>query len=129
MLNFVVDGTEVFTGDTLFKGSVGGVRAPGLDELRGPQALDHGRADEAPARDRRAPRPHRPDDDRRRVGEQRVRPRLARARRGVDRPLPVWDEDATLVLWAPDYDGGHKAWVRWADGRDDIVPGSQVVRA
>ena len=36
MLNFVVNGTDVFTGDTLFKGSVGGVRAPGLDELRGP---------------------------------------------------------------------------------------------
>ena len=32
----------------------------------------------------------------------------------------------TLVLWAPDYDGGHKAWVRWADGSDDIVPGSAV---
>ena len=28
MLNFVVDG-DVFTGDTLFKNSVGGVRAPG----------------------------------------------------------------------------------------------------
>jgi hydroxyacylglutathione hydrolase len=40
----------------------------------------------------------------------------------------VWDKEATLVLWAPDYDGGHKAWVRWPDGSDDIVPGSQVVR-
>jgi hydroxyacylglutathione hydrolase len=40
----------------------------------------------------------------------------------------VGDEDATLVLWAPDYDGGHKAWVRWSDGRDDIVPGSAVTR-
>ena len=31
----------------------------------------------------------------------------------------------------PDYDGGHKAWIRWADtGEDDIVPGSaQVQRA
>ena len=37
--------------------------------------------------------------------------------------------EATLVLWAPDYDGGHKAWVRWDEtGEDDIVPGSQVVR-
>jgi hypothetical protein len=40
----------------------------------------------------------------------------------------VWDQPATLVLWAQDYDGGHKAWVRWADGSDDIVPGSQVQR-
>ena len=32
------------------------------------------------------------------------------------------------VLLGDDYDGGHKAWVRWPDGRDDIVPGSQVER-
>ena len=29
MLNLLVNGEELFTGDTLFKGSVGGVRAPG----------------------------------------------------------------------------------------------------
>jgi hypothetical protein len=41
----------------------------------------------------------------------------------------VAGERATLVLWAPDYDGGHKAWVRYHDsGRDDIVGGSQVRR-
>ena len=34
-------------------------------------------------------------------------------------------EPATLILLGDDYDGGHKAWVRWPDGRDDIVPGSQ----
>jgi hypothetical protein len=37
-------------------------------------------------------------------------------------------EPATLVLLAPDYDGGTKAWVRWPDGGDDIVPGSRVQR-
>jgi hypothetical protein len=35
-------------------------------------------------------------------------------------------EPAQLILLADDYDGGHKAWVRWPDGRDDIVPGSRV---
>ena len=42
---------------------------------------------------------------------------LARARRG-GRPSAARSgaRTATLVLWAPDYDGGHKAWVRWADG-------------
>ena len=45
-----------------------------------------------------------------------------------DEPCTVEGEEATLVLWAPDYDGGHKAWVRWPDGRDDIVPGSRVSR-
>ena len=29
------------------------------------------------------------------------------------------------MLWGPDYDGGHKAWVRWVDGSDDIVGGSR----
>ena len=36
---------------------------------------------------------------------------------------------STLILLAEDYDGGQKAWVRWADGSDDIVPGSQVERS
>ena len=35
-------------------------------------------------------------------------------------------EPATLVLLGEDYDGGTKAWIRWPDGSDDIVPGSQV---
>jgi hypothetical protein len=39
------------------------------------------------------------------------------------------DRPATLVLFAPDYDGGNKGWVRWEDTQaDDIVPGSRVVR-
>ena len=40
--------------------------------------------------------------------------------------LFVLGQPATLILFAEDYDGGHKAWVRWPDGSDDIVPGSQV---
>ena len=43
-------------------------------------------------------------------------------------PCRVRGEEATLVLWGPDYDGTHKAWVRFADGRDAIVGGSQVER-
>ena len=34
--------------------------------------------------------------------------------------------EATLVVWAHDYDGGGKAWVRFRDGRDAIVGGSRV---
>ena len=37
-------------------------------------------------------------------------------------------DEATLVLWAPDYDGGNKAWVRFDSGEDAIVGGSQVSR-
>jgi hypothetical protein len=46
-----------------------------------------------------------------------------------DERCTVWDRDATLVLWAPDYDGTNKAWIRFADdGSDGIVGGSQVRR-
>jgi hydroxyacylglutathione hydrolase len=41
-------------------------------------------------------------------------------------PCIALGEPATLVLLGEDYDGGKKAWVRWGDGTDDIVPGSQV---
>ena len=42
--------------------------------------------------------------------------------------VQVSGEPATLRLWAPDYDGGHKALVRFADGRETIVGGSRVDR-
>jgi glyoxylase-like metal-dependent hydrolase (beta-lactamase superfamily II) len=53
--------------------------------------------------------------------------------RGVDQlgdeQCTVWDREATLLLWAPDYDGGNKAWVRFGDtGEEAIVGGSQVDR-
>jgi glyoxylase-like metal-dependent hydrolase (beta-lactamase superfamily II) len=35
---------------------------------------------------------------------------------------------ATLIVWSPDYDGKGKAWVRFADGTDAIVGGSAVSR-
>ena len=38
----------------------------------------------------------------------------------------VAGEEAELILLGPDYDGGHKAWVRWPDGSDDLVPGSAI---
>jgi hypothetical protein len=68
------------------------------------------------------------------VGDEWEGNPFVRLWRGVDAEgdarCTVWERDATLVLWAPDYDGGHKAWIRWDDtGEDDIVPGSQVVRA
>jgi hydroxyacylglutathione hydrolase len=40
----------------------------------------------------------------------------------------VGGEEATLVVWSPDYDGAGKALVRFADGREAIVGGSRVER-
>ena len=126
MLSLLVDGTDVFTGDTLFKGSVGGVRAPGhttyadlktsiMDKLL---AL-------APST-----RIHPGHTDPTTVADELERNRFVRIWRGVDPegsdPCTAMGEPATLILLGDDYDGGHKAWVRWPDGSDDIVPGSQV---
>lgn len=53
--------------------------------------------------------------------------------RGVDppgdEPCTVSGRPATLLLFAGDYDGGHKGYVRWEDGSHDIVPGSRVERS
>jgi hydroxyacylglutathione hydrolase len=128
MLNFVVNDRDVFTGDTLFRGSVGGVRAPGstgFDDLRG-SIMD---VLMALPKDTNL---HPGHTDPTTVGEEWEQNAFVRAWRGLDdegdEPCAVEGEEATLVLWAPDYDGGHKAWVRWPDGRDDIVPGSRVSR-
>jgi hydroxyacylglutathione hydrolase len=40
----------------------------------------------------------------------------------------VGGEQATLIVWSPDYDGKGKAWVRFDDGRDAIIGGSRVQR-
>ena len=66
------------------------------------------------------------------VGDEWESNPFIRVWRGLDpegeEPCRVRGEEATLVLWGPDYDGTHKAWVRFADGRDAIVGGSQVER-
>ncbi|HEX5225646.1 MAG TPA: MBL fold metallo-hydrolase [Solirubrobacteraceae bacterium] len=134
MLSFLVtDGEDgsvgVFTGDTLFKGSVGGVKAPGhttyadlrdsimgtLMELNPATVIYPGHADTTT------------------VGREWEENAFIRVWRGLDpegsEPCTVSEQPATLVLLGADYDGGTKAWVRWEDGSDDIVPGSKVQRA
>jgi hydroxyacylglutathione hydrolase len=48
--------------------------------------------------------------------------------KSVDEPVRVGGEEATLVVWSPDYDGKGKALVRFAPGREAIVGGSRVER-
>jgi hydroxyacylglutathione hydrolase len=127
MLALLVDG-EVFTGDTLFRGSVGGVRASGstgygdlkrsimdvLLTLPPETTIRPGHTDPST------------------VGEELESNRFVRIWRGLDpeggEPCTALGEPATLILLGDDYDGGYKAWVRWPDGSDDIVPGSKVSR-
>jgi hydroxyacylglutathione hydrolase len=127
MLSLLVEG-NLFTGDTLFKNSVGGVRAPGstsYEDLKSsimevllaqpPQTIL---------------RPGHTDPST--VAQEWEGNSFVRIWRGLDdegdEPCTAFGEPATLVLLGDDYDGGHKAWVRWPDGKDDIVPGSQVRR-
>ena len=46
---------------------------------------------------------------------------------GTER-VRVGGREATLIVWAPDYDGKGKAWVRFDDGHEAIVGGSRVER-
>ena len=129
MLNFVVGGGDVFTGDTLFKGSVGGVRAPGSTSF---EDLRHSIMEvlmKLPG----DTRVHPGHTDPTTVANEWEENPFIRLWRGMDEEgtekCTVGGEPATLVLFGPDYDGGHKAWVRWDEsGKDDIVPGSQVQR-
>ena len=127
MLSLLVDGTDVFTGDTLFKNSVGGVRAPGHTTYAD---LKHSIMDvllQLPPETTIRPGHTDPTT----VAEELEGNAFVRVWRGLDpegsEPCTAMGEPATLVLLGDDYDGGHKAWIRWdEDGSDDIVGGSQV---
>ena len=126
MLSLLVDGTDVFTGDTLFKGSVGGVRAPGHTSYADLKSSIMDKLLTLPA----PTRVHPGHTDPTTVADELEHNRFVRIWRGLDpegsEPCVAMGEPATLILLGDDYDGGHKAWVRWPDGRDDIVPGSAV---
>ena len=129
MLAFRAGDTELFTGDTLFKGSVGGLRAAGattFEDLRASimKVLMH-----LPPETRVHPGHSDPTT----IAAEWEGNAFVRVWRGLEEegaePCRVGEERATLVLLGDDYDGGHKAWIRWDEsGKDDIVPGSQVVR-
>ena len=125
MVALLVDG-QVFTGDTLFKGSVGGVRAPGSTSYADLKSSIMDVLAALPPET--VVRPGHTDPTT--IGDELESNGFIRIWRGLDPegtgPCTAMGEPATLVLLGDDYDGGHKAWVRWPDGRDDIVPGSQV---
>jgi hydroxyacylglutathione hydrolase len=127
MLGLLVAG-NVFTGDTLFKNSVGGVRAPGSTSYADLKSSIMDTLMALPPET--VIRPGHTDPST--VAEEFDNNSFIRVWRGLDpegdEPAKALGEDATLILLGDDYDGGHKAWVRWPDGRDDIVPGSRVER-
>jgi hydroxyacylglutathione hydrolase len=122
MVAFVVNGEAIFTGDTLFKDSVGGgdfeqVRSSVMDvfmQLPHEMRVLPGHTDETT------------------IGREWGQNPFIRVWRGEDpegtERVRVAGEEVTLIVWSPDYDGGGKAWVRYDDGRDAIVGGSRVQR-
>jgi glyoxylase-like metal-dependent hydrolase (beta-lactamase superfamily II) len=125
MQSLLVEG-NVFTGDTLFKNSVGGVRAPLSTSYADLKSSVMDTLMKLPPET--VIRPGHTDPST--VAEEWENNSFVRVWRGLDEEgdeqCTAMGEPATLVLLGDDYDGGHKAWVRWPDGSDDIVPGSLI---
>ena len=122
-LAFVVNDELCFSGDILFKDAVGGgtdvpaIRRSVMEVLM-----------KLPPETRVLPG-HTDETTIGREWEENPFVRVWRSAQpeGSER-VRVGGEEATLIVWSPDYDGGGKAWVRFDDGRDAIVGGSRVER-
>jgi glyoxylase-like metal-dependent hydrolase (beta-lactamase superfamily II) len=126
-LGFLVNDKRVFTGDTLFRDSVGGTRGPGHTTCADLQHSIMEVLMRLPEQTIVHPGHTEPTT----IGREWENNPFIRAWRGLD---PKADKDcvamghpATLLLRARDYDGGYKCWVRFTDGGDEaVVPGSRV---
>jgi hydroxyacylglutathione hydrolase len=123
-VSFVVNGDVCFSGDTLFKDAVGGTR----DDFAGVRDSVMEVLMALPPETRVLPG----HTDETTIGREWEHNPFVRVWRGADpegtEPCRVGGEQATLVVWSPDYDGKGKAWVRFADGREAIVGGSRIER-
>ena len=118
-VSFVV-GDFCFTGDTLFRDAVGGgpggeVKASVMDVL---MSLPH------------ETRVYPGHTDETTIGREWEENPFVRYWRGLDpedgRACRAVGEEATLVVWSPDYDGKGKALVRFADGNEAILGASRL---
>ncbi len=126
-LGFLIDEKRVFTGDTLFRGSIGGTRAPGHTSF---EDLRHSLMDVLMVlpKETLVHPGHMAESS---IGEEWQENPFIRAFRGLDQPgeqpCLAYGQPASLLLSARDYDGGQKCWVRFEAGRRlDVVPGSRV---
>lgn len=124
------DGSAIaaFTGDTLFRDTVGGTLNGGTDgcsqlrasildgllALPGDVALYPGHMNETTVARELAENPF--------VVAWRGGSELG------DEQVQVAGADATLLVESADYDGGTKAWIRFDDGSEAVVPGSMLSR-
>jgi glyoxylase-like metal-dependent hydrolase (beta-lactamase superfamily II) len=119
-VSFLVGGELCFTGDTLFRDSVGGGRA---DELRR-SVMDVLMA--LPPTVRVLPG-HTDETSVRREWDENPFVRYWRGLAAEDgRRCRVAGEEALVVVWSPDYDGKGKALVRFGSGDEAIVGASRI---
>ena len=121
-------GDDCFTGDVLFHRTVGGHARPGgnFPQLK-TSTMDV--LMRLPHHTRVHPGHEIPTT----IGEEWNENRFVRFWRGLDEPLDETVEveghgEGTMLVWAPDYDGGNKALVRFPDGSEGIYFGSRVTR-
>lgn len=122
------DELAVFTGDTLFRGSVGGTLGQGHTHFEDLRRSLLEVLMTLPANTCVYPGHSIPST----IGEEREHNPFVRAWSAKSAPPPivcaVAGRPAELLLRGPDYDGGTKCWVRWPESGDlDVVPGSRVV--
>lgn len=125
----LVNGTDCFTGDALFAGTVGGTIGGGVegyDQLRS-SIMDVLMAlpDDVVV--------HPGHQGATTVGVERASNPFIRYWLGelasLEEPVQALGVDATLVVWAHDYDGGNKALIRFDADSFGILGGSQIHRA
>ncbi len=127
-LAYLANDVAVLTADCLFKGTVGGTSGGGPTGYEDHKQSIMERLMSLP----HATHVHPGHTHSTSIGDEWESNPFIRIWRGLDPEgdgrCRVRGAEATLVLWAPDYDGTNKAWVRYDDGTDAIVGGSQVER-
>ena len=126
-LAFLVNEKRIFTGDTLFRRTVGGTRGPGHTSF---EEIRESIMDKLMRLPREMP-VHPGHTDATTIGEEWEENPFIRLWRGLDasteKRCEALGRPATLLLRAADYDGGTKCWVRFDEGNQlDIVAGSRV---
>lgn len=124
---YLLNDAHVFTGDTLFSGSVGGTRATGhgsFEELR--ESLLTKLLSLPPRTE-----VHPGHMESTTIGREAEHNPFLLAFRGQgragERPGRAFGRPVDVLLEAQDYDGGTKAWVRFLDsGELAVVPGSRL---
>ncbi len=122
---YLIEGAGLFTGDCLFAGSLGGTVGPGASgfaearravgrilDLPDPTPIHPGHSGPTTVGTERAGNPF-------------LRVLSGRDPEGQGRCVAL-GRTGRLVVLARDYDGGTKAWIRFDDGQDALVPGSRV---